>query len=242
MTFPQHAAALEMRERFFERKRLNLLDDYGLRDVPSLVWQMASEAPRSIDLFNADVAQSIRAGSATASDGWWHGFKGPQGPAMVLDGLASHDKDRLAGYVTELHSDGHFLAAIWRFPEQVGRLPCVATFYADAFMDAWTSGGAFCTRLESMKPSLPHAPCSEPRSFRLPTSTGCWSARPHDLHCGGLSMPSIPIQWKTRNVRWPASSCGSTVGSGVCKEKRWPEDMAKPMPPAGSSIEAVSRG
>lgn len=141
MTLVQEATGLEVLERVFERKRSNFLDDYGLRGSPLLVWQIAPEATCSIDLSSADVAQSVRAGStASTSDGWWHGFRGPQHPALVFDGLASHRKDHLAGYVTELHADGHFFAAVWTFPEQPDRSPGVAPFYADAFADALDVG------------------------------------------------------------------------------------------------------
>lgn len=141
MTLVQEAAAFELLERMFERKRSNFFDDYALRDVPSLVWQMAPDAKRSVDLSSPGVAQAIRAGSTTTtSEGWWHRFSGLQHPALVFEGLASHRKDHLAGYVTEFHSDGHFFAAVWTFPERDDRLSGVAPFYAAAFADALDVG------------------------------------------------------------------------------------------------------
>lgn len=202
MALVQDAATLEVLERTFERKRANFLADYELRDSPSLIWQMGPESKCSVDLSNADVAQTIREGSATSvSDGWWHGFGGRQHPALVFDGLASHRKDHLTGYVTELHSDGHFLAGIWTFPEHADRAPGVASFYAAAFADA-LDVGVTVLRKAGVEGAL-LATCTMSGADRLPLIN----------QRGVLAGPS------TRSVlRWPIHTVGTTSKEAVQRD------------------------
>jgi hypothetical protein len=78
-------------------------------------------------------------GGPDSNDGWWHGFKMNWRPSLVFDGLASVSDYGGAGWVTELHVDGHLIAGVWTFPELGSTSakpgPGVADFYVGAFRD-----------------------------------------------------------------------------------------------------------
>lgn len=130
----------EATERELERKRANLIADYGCRDRPSIIWQCMPVDILAVDTTNDSIRKVVRDGAVEYSDnGWWHGFSSGRQPALVFDGLSSSSATDEVGWVVEIHSDGHVLAGVWRFPELSaigGTLgPVVGTFYADAFRD-----------------------------------------------------------------------------------------------------------
>lgn len=127
-------------ERAFERKRVNFVADYELGARPALIWQCMPVETLMLDVTNEPLREALREGAAAISDvGWWCAFKSGRRPALVFEGLASSTASDAAGWATEVHADGHFLAGVWTFPEVSSSaqtpIPAVADFYADAFRD-----------------------------------------------------------------------------------------------------------
>lgn len=127
-------------ERVFERKRSSFLDDYELQSKPALIWQARPSDELALDISDEKLRAALSAGGGPASnDGWWRGFKMNWRHSLVFDGVASVSDYGSAGWVTELHVDGHLMAGVWTFPElgptSAKPGPGVADFYVDAFRD-----------------------------------------------------------------------------------------------------------
>jgi hypothetical protein len=120
----------------FERKRTNFLEDYKLQDRPVLTIQCQASFTGTINVERQEVLRALEAGAKNiAEDGWWHGFICQQGRVRVFDGMSSARPSEHTKYSTEVHEDGHFIAAVWGFPEHAGST-LLADFYGYSFRDA----------------------------------------------------------------------------------------------------------
>lgn len=76
------------------------------------------------------------AGSRSA---WWDGFRSTSRARPTFHGVASLSNPSEPTWATEMHRDGHFMAAVWRFPDLAasdGRpVPVIADFYCSFFDD-----------------------------------------------------------------------------------------------------------
>ncbi len=126
-------------ERAFATKRANLIEEHGIGEKPALIWQCMSSEPLSADVTSDSVKIAIRDGAdAIGDNGWWNSFQAyGRAPALVFDGVASSTGSEHQ-WVTEFHTDGHFVAACWAFPEYSDHGLSghgIADFYTDAFRD-----------------------------------------------------------------------------------------------------------
>lgn len=131
----------EALERRFERKRAGVIVDYGLEEIPALIWQCMPSETLLVDVAEPRVRTALHEGaSAIGDDRWWCAFQAGSQPAFVFDGLASSPRKDDVGFATEIHADGHFFAGIWTFPEIAKNAampePAIPDFYADAYRDA----------------------------------------------------------------------------------------------------------
>lgn len=120
----------------FERKRTNFVEDYKLQDRPVLTIQCQASSTRSINVEHQEVLRALQDGARNiAQDGWWRGFTSQQGAVRVFDGMSSAKPSAQTKFSTEIHEDGHFIAAVWGFVEHNGSV-LLADFYGYAFRDA----------------------------------------------------------------------------------------------------------
>ncbi|MBK0114062.1 MULTISPECIES: hypothetical protein [unclassified Delftia] len=120
----------------FERKRTNFLEDYKLQDRPVLTIQCQASSIGTINVEQQEVLRALEAGAINmAQDGWWRGFVSQDGVVRVFDGVSSTRPSEYAKYSTEVHEDGHFIAAVWGFPEKSDTM-LLGEFYGHAFRDA----------------------------------------------------------------------------------------------------------
>lgn len=130
---------LDTIERALATKRANLIEDHSISDKPALIWQCIPAEPVSANVTLDNVKNAIQDGAeAIGSNRWWNSFQAfGRAPALVFEGLASSTGGEHK-WVTEFHTDGHFIAACWDFPEYSGRGLSghgIADFYTDAFRD-----------------------------------------------------------------------------------------------------------
>lgn len=135
-------------ERFFERKRDHFAGDHGFAAQPAIVWQCAPEGEVDIDIQDAALSEIVRQGAKSDQDDtWWCSFKADRRPTLVFDGIAAVGANESAGWTTEVHSDCHILAGVWKFPKIASQsgtsAPVIATFYDKAFSDF----GLFASRV-----------------------------------------------------------------------------------------------
>lgn len=128
----------EILDRAFKKKRSAFLEDYELQAKPVLIWQAWPATAHKVDLSSDQLCEAISGGGGPgADDGWWGGFKPYGRPSLVFNGLKSIQNHANAGWVTEVHFDGHLVAGIWSFPEtDIGKATPqqgVVDFYVDAF-------------------------------------------------------------------------------------------------------------
>lgn len=139
MDLQQQLLRSEVIERHLADKRHSFAQDYGLEGKPALVWQTLPLEDAKVDITDEGVQGAVRQGKGVESEyGWWNGFRSGSSPSLVFDGIAS---SRLVdnGWASELHVDGHVIAALWTFPslrlhdgtEQLA----IPTFFAEAFKD-----------------------------------------------------------------------------------------------------------
>lgn len=139
MDLQQKLLFSEVVERHLAHKRHSFAQDYGFDGKPDLVWQSMPLDNAQIDITNDGVQGAVGKGSGVESEyGWWYGFQSGASHSLVFDGVAS---SRLVdkGWASELHLDGHVIAALWSFP-QVRRPDgseqlAIPTFFAEAFKD-----------------------------------------------------------------------------------------------------------
>lgn len=124
-------------EHQFEKKRASFVADYGLQEKPLILWQFQPQMPCVFDLGQADLTNALCEGARDIrEDNWWCAFEGSGRPKLVFDGIASRSPTEDSGYGTELHQDGHLIAAVWTFPEVEGK-PAASWFHDFAFRDAF---------------------------------------------------------------------------------------------------------
>lgn len=120
----------------FERKRQNLIEDYGLHDKPVLTVQCEAPSSGQINVEKQQVVRALGEGARNLSeDGWWHGFVSHLGVVRVFDGISTSKPSGGSKYTAELHDDGHFIAAVWEFPIRDDSM-VLADFYGYVFRDA----------------------------------------------------------------------------------------------------------
>lgn len=139
MSLIERLSHQETIERAFATKRANLVEDHIIGEKPALIWQSSSSEPFSADVTSDSLKNAIRDGAEAIGDnGWWNNFHSYGcAPALVFDGLASSTGSEHQ-WVTEVHTDGHFIAACWAFPEYSDHGLSgqgIADFYTDAFRD-----------------------------------------------------------------------------------------------------------
>nr|WP_297525171.1 hypothetical protein [uncultured Roseateles sp.] len=102
--------------RPFVKKLRNFIEDHGFGSVPILVIQCNSDDGVNLEIGSPRLAQALVHGAGAANyDEWWSAFCGGRS-FSVFDGRASrHDSDEPL-WVTEVHEDGHVLAAIRLLP------------------------------------------------------------------------------------------------------------------------------
>lgn len=166
----------EALERFFERKRANLVEDHELQKKPALMWQCWPSDPLALDISNDKLCEAMRAGGGPAAEeGWWHGFEMSWRPALAFGGLTSATGHGSAGWATELHVDGYLAAGIWTFPEMGAQSPRpspgVADFYANAFRDfAYLAGKVYEA---AQYEAVVNVTCTMHQASSLPLLGGC---------------------------------------------------------------------
>lgn len=111
---------------------------HGLAEKPTLIVQARPglKASRSVDLKDAGLVQRFRNGRLD-HENWWDGFRSMVSPVETFHGIAGLPTTHEPGWTTELHQDGHLIAAIWRFPELPhrarGEVAAVPAFYKQFF-------------------------------------------------------------------------------------------------------------
>lgn len=129
-----NAAQLHDPERVrFDKKLRNFLDDHSLTEAPTLVLQCAPTKTSIVDIQAKELRNTLSSGTGLNSQDWWDGFGGGYGCVAVFDGLASGRPSQEQRWVTEIHEDGHILAAL-RADEDSDK-PRVYTFLLAAFID-----------------------------------------------------------------------------------------------------------
>lgn len=128
----------EALERGLMRRLTSLVSDYALEDKPTLVWQCLPAFAAEVDVSAPALKAALREGAAAVSSAaWWCAFHSHHRPTPVFDGVSSGSSSE--GWVSEVHRDGHFVAATWSFPDissgTGGSRPAIAEFYVEAFRD-----------------------------------------------------------------------------------------------------------
>ncbi|MFG6432567.1 hypothetical protein [Roseateles sp. LYH14W] len=96
----------------FIKKLRCLLEDHGFEDTPTLVIQCAADDTEVANLDSGEVNQALLKGCNGYNGAeWWSGFMAGR-TSKVFDGVSSVDSRSEPNWVTELHQDGHFLAAV----------------------------------------------------------------------------------------------------------------------------------
>lgn len=170
MSLLERFSQLECIERALAKKRANLIEDHNISDKPALIWQCTPTEQLVANVTLDSVKNAIRDGAEAIGDnGWWNNFHAyGRTPALVFDGIASSTGCEHQ-WVTEFHTDGHFIAASWAFPEYSDHSLSghgIADFYTDAFRDF----GYVAQRLYeaiSYETGL-HVTCSLTRANELP--------------------------------------------------------------------------
>lgn len=118
----------------FLRKLVVFCHDYDLTDKPALIWQCRPVAPLEVNIAEPAIHEAIRNGAAEVSNAaWWYAFHSSQAPVFTFDGVAAsaeHD----AGWMSEMHSDGHIIAGLWTFPQENSALQ-LSDWHSEAFTD-----------------------------------------------------------------------------------------------------------
>jgi hypothetical protein len=199
MVTAERVALDEELERAFDRKRTNFLEDYDLKAKPALIWQARPSNPLKVDISSEKLREAMRGGGGpTTDDGWWRGFKMSWHPSLVFDGLASTMDSGSAGWVSEIHIDGHLLAGLWTFPESApgstNPVAGIADFYVNAFRDfTYLAGKVFEAAGAS---GVVHLTATMHQADKL-----ALVANP------GRVVVSAP---KRRTLRWPISAVSPT--------------------------------
>lgn len=110
----------------------------GLEEKAVLVVQARPSHTSSVnlDLSRTELVEKFRSGLEN-QDNRWEGFNSRVHPQPTFHGLAGMSSRSDPYWITELHRDGHFLAASWLFPEVSGddgiMVPAIADFYSEFF-------------------------------------------------------------------------------------------------------------
>jgi len=110
---------------------------YELVDRAALIAQARPTNGLRIDLDDVKVVNVFRTGVATSTT-WWDGFRSMIAPRRTMHGLGSLPDRDAPAWGSELHSDGHFIAGIWRYPEMHvddREVEVMADFYVDFLAD-----------------------------------------------------------------------------------------------------------
>lgn len=123
----------DRRRQRFELKLRNFLADHSFTSGPTLVFQCAPVSNAEIDVESLQVRQALAAGTGLASSQSWDGFKSSVKCKKVFDGLMAGPFTQKPGWATEVHEDGHVIAALRA--DEPGDTPRIYIFLADAFND-----------------------------------------------------------------------------------------------------------
>ena len=131
--------ALEQDHPAFLGRLLDFLQDYGIEDLPALVWQCRPREAVEIEVLSPLFLDVMQGGavSSTRGDGWC-GFRFQNKPVPVFAGFSSTDPAHAPGWASELHTDGHLIAGLWDFPCTWQAQPhsnCITDFHAESFLD-----------------------------------------------------------------------------------------------------------
>lgn len=137
---PYLRLSLEKRPEFLLRLE-ELAHRYSLEERPALVLQ-ARPAPEAVlpgDLTSDPKTVSRFTSGIQTSNGWWQGFRSRIGESGCFRGVVSLPTYGDVSWASEMHHDGHFVAGVWRFPEEVHRgnqaVLVIPNFFANAFSD-----------------------------------------------------------------------------------------------------------
>lgn len=87
----------------------------SIGERPVLAVQVRPTVKLELDVHDRGVIERFRVGQE-ASENWWDGFHSSVRPERVFNGIAGMSSKQDGGWTTELHHDGHMLAAIWDYP------------------------------------------------------------------------------------------------------------------------------
>jgi len=97
----------------FDAKLANFLQDHELAEEPVLVLQCAPKAPGPLNVDSTTVYNALLNGAGGAGpDNWWSGFGASRACVKTFDGLAAGSTAKAQHWMTEVHDDGHIIAAL----------------------------------------------------------------------------------------------------------------------------------
>ncbi len=170
--------SLEMSHPELHRRLTDFVEDYSLGDKPALIWQW-----RPCDLVEVDVSAPgvhdliSRGAVSSRMQSWWYGFRSSYGVVPVFSGLSSTDPRNAAGWAAEIHTDGHLIAGLWRFPDvSTNGTPaaCVSDFHLDAFRDFAELSETAAAVIKSTGPSCMTATLLAATSLQFVRSGNHW--------------------------------------------------------------------
>jgi len=190
-------------ERVLERKRINLTTDYDLVAKPALIWQCMPAEPIVLDVSKNEFKNTLGEGvQGKSTDGWWEGFYSGRRVTLVFDGLASSTSlaQYDAGWVAQLHEDGHLLAGLWTFPQVEARdsgTPSLAL--ADLHQSAFHDFMRLAEKIYQVA------------DYRAANFVTCTMLQAHTLpmvtNHGRIQTPPV----KRQTLRWPVLAVGDTL-------------------------------
>ncbi|WP_157461829.1 hypothetical protein [Chitinimonas koreensis] len=189
---------IEAVEREFARKRASLLEDYKLLGRPVLIWQ---GAPIEKTFPNASLTIAKTAfdrGGGNPRETYWRGFATRYEVVEVFDGFASSKPNDEAGWVSELHCDGHLITSLWDFPKDArgGEGGALYDFHGEAF-------GHFITLAEAVYKSMDYAgdifaTCTLIAANELPLARK-WGGSGNYIASSQVSMRPV-LRWPVHQV------------------------------------------
>jgi hypothetical protein len=117
-------------------KRRSFAIDYEVGNKPALVLQLMPVGARvTVDLRAAPVGKALRREGLQPQVAWWREFASSEGIRPVFDGIAANGKSSSNGWTTELHTDGHLISGLWKFPDDGDQGVAVRGFFEKVFAD-----------------------------------------------------------------------------------------------------------
>lgn len=180
-------------------KLRNFFNDHALESKPALIWQCAPVHPLEIDARAKSAAEALRQGASDdQTDGWWHAFRNHYAIELTFDGIKSRFRSDDPGWASELHTDGHIIAGVWKFPEAAladKSVPVLMDFYQNAFADF----GSLATRLLGALP------------MDFPVYITCTLLHANDLGFQRERQPGQIRMIRRSELQWKVRLVGSKV-------------------------------